>query len=187
MVLCSLCAYFLFLPVLTTVDSFLVAPLSVPSLSFPRSLYLPSLPPSFSPIVCTFCKRDNCLQTHNDKYAKHTQTITTISNISLVYLCASLCMCKRVCACFLHIFTCNNLWNGNCLWHIISIMLPVRPSFILICLQSTHTHTHSHRKTLTHTPFTQPVSINCHLHKINIKTAGNNNNNKCWLNPSENF
>lgn len=119
----------------------------IPSCSLSTSSL--SLPPSFSPIVCTFCKRDNCLQTHNDKYAKHTQTITTISNISLVYLCASLCMCKRVCACFLHIFTCNNLWNGNCLWHIISIMLPVRPSFILICLQSTHTHSRTERPLLT--------------------------------------
>lgn len=153
-------------------------PLPLPS---PHTIL--SFPLSFPVTICTFCKRDNCLQTHNDKYAKHTQTITTISNISPEYLCASLCMCKRVCACFLHIFTCNNLWNGNCLWHIISIMLPVRPSFILICLQSTHTHT----KGFTHTPFIQPVSINCHLHKINIKTAGNNNNNKCWLNPSENF
>lgn len=124
------------------------------SLSFSLSTLSLSLPPPSSPIVCTFCKRDNCLQTHDDKYAKHTQTITTISNISLVYLCASLCMCKRVCACFLHIFTCNNLWNGNCLWHIISIMLPVRPSFILICLQSTHTHTLAQKDPYSHSLYT---------------------------------
>lgn len=64
------------------------------------------------------------------------------------------------------------------------------PSFILICLQSTHTnritHTHTLSHTGTHTRL--KISINCHLHKINIKTAASSNHKHKKINkfqPSE--
>lgn len=175
-----LCAYLAVLPVFTTVTT-----LSVPSSPSTPSLSPPSFNfPSLSQSLYVHSVSEIIVYKHITINTQSTRKRLQQYRIYRRNIFVQVCACANVCVLvFLHIFTCNNLWNGNCLWHIISIMLPVRPSFILICLQSTHTHT----KAFTHTPFIQPVSINCHLHKINIKTAGNNNNNKCLLNPSENF